>query len=104
MLAIKKFLAVRPPVEGILFCHGNSTEKIPVPLTRYQFNAVLKKTLNSINVPTLHFSSHSFRIGAASQLAAAKYDDATIRRLGRWSQRGNTHKVYIREIIMPSFA
>ena len=74
------------------------------PLTRYQFNAVMKKALHAIKVNSLKFSSHSFRIGAASELAAAKYDDATIRQLLRWSQRGNTHRIYVREIIVPPFA
>ena len=94
------FLAVRPKVGGILFCHQNSTlEKID-PLTKYQFNTVLKKALAALNMGTMLYSSHSFRIGATTHLAL-QYDDATIQRLGRWSPRGRSHMCYIRDIEMP---
>ena len=99
---LEKFLAMRPPAAGVLFCHEDSRQGFVNPLTKYQFNAVLKKALSALNMGALQFSSHSFRIGAASHLAV-KYDDATIIRLGRWSPRGGAHRCYIRDIEMPPF-
>ncbi len=100
--AVKAFKEVRPKVEGTFFCHANSTQGHVNPLTKYQFNAILKKAITAIQVSAMRYSSHSFRIGATTHLAAASYDDNTIKRLGRWSQKGNTHKIYVRNIQMPS--
>lgn len=97
---VKAFLINRPRVDGPIFCHADSTEESVNPLTKYQFNAVLKKALAALNIGSLTFSAHSFRIGATSHLAV-QFDDATILRLGRWSPRGNTHKCYVRDIEMP---
>lgn len=38
--ALRNFLTIRPKVPGVLFCHYGDN-----PLTRYQFNSVLKKAL-----------------------------------------------------------
>ena len=97
---MRAFLRVRPKVKGVLFCHQNSSANTIHPLTKYQFNAVLKKALSALNMGSLPYSSHSFRIGAASHLAL-QFDDATILRLGRWSPKGNTHLLYVRDIEMP---
>ena len=64
--ALKEFLHVRPHAMGPLFCHFNGT-----PLTRFQFNAVLQKSLRFAQVPSDHIRAHSFRIGAASSAASA---------------------------------
>ena len=44
--ALIKFLHNRPPGPGLLFVHENYR-----PLTRYQFNAVLTKTIKYLNLP-----------------------------------------------------
>ncbi len=97
---VQAYIAARPKIGSAFFCHASSTAATPRPLTKYQFNAVLKKALAALGMGSLLFSSHSFRIGAASHLAV-QCDDATILRLGRWSPRGNTHKYYVRDIEIP---
>ena len=60
-----QFLRLRPKVNGPLFCHLD--EK---PLTRYQFTAVLQKTLRTLHPDLVGYRSHSFRIGAAVRAAS----------------------------------
>ena len=45
---LKEYLLERGSYSGSLFCHFDKT-----PLSRYQFNAVLKKALAYINIPGL---------------------------------------------------
>ncbi|CAC5361064.1 unnamed protein product [Mytilus coruscus] len=70
----------------ILFC-GNY-------VTRYQFNAVLKKVLNVADILLANFQSHSFRIGAASQSSKMGFSDDEIQNFGRWESKA--YKAYIR--------
>ena len=87
--ALKSFLNVRPPFLGTFFRHhlGN-------PVTRYQFVAVLKKCLSSLNIDPSYYSSHSFRIGAATSASLAGETDENIATYGRW--KSNSYKTYIR--------
>ena len=48
------------------------------PLTRRRVSAMLQETLGS------GYSTHSLRIGIATEAAAAGVPDATIQLLGRW--------------------
>jgi hypothetical protein len=43
---------------GPHFCHVDKT-----PLSRYKFNALLKKALAYLNIPAQGYQNHSFRIG-----------------------------------------
>ncbi|KAJ8304040.1 hypothetical protein KUTeg_017623 [Tegillarca granosa] len=61
------------PADGILFIHEDGS-----PLTRYQFNAVLRKSIIKLGLPVSVFSSHSFRIGAATTLALKELDSSII--------------------------
>lgn len=62
--AMKNFLLVRQNFAGPLFCHFSGTT-----ITRYQFSAILKRSLKICNIDDSNFKSHSFRIGAATSLA-----------------------------------
>ena len=64
----------RPPVTGLLFAHENYR-----PLTRYQFNAVLTKTIKYLNLPLSQLKSHSFRIGCATFLTMLGVPDDAIK-------------------------
>jgi hypothetical protein len=87
--ALTSYLSNRPTVPSILLCHKDNS-----PLTRYQFGAVLTKTLQALNIDTLGYKSHSFRIGAASWLALQGTSHDRIKKLGRWSS--NAFLRYIR--------
>ena len=62
-----------------------------LPLTIRQLNAILKDGLHPDNA---HFSSHSFRIGAASTLGKLGFSDEDIKTFGRW--RSSAYEGYIR--------
>ena len=59
-----------------------------IPLTGKKFNEVVRDRLKGEveNIEKL-FSSHSFRAGAASMMAAIGYSDDDIKAVGRWSSR-----------------
>ena len=84
------YLKVRPTVNGPLFCHFNGNA-----LTRYQFSAMLNKTLKCSGIADASsYKAHSFRIGAASALFMAGYSEDTIKTIGRW--KSVAYKSYIR--------
>ena len=86
---LKKYLSMRSQGSRYLFCHADG-----LPMTHYQFGAVLSKTLKKLNKSNSFFRTHSFRIGAASWLASKGVDNQTIKKLGRWSS--NAFTKYIR--------
>ena len=59
-----------------------------VPLTGKRFKEIVRSILKRgvEGVETL-FSSHSFRAGAASMMAAIGYSNEEIKAVGRWSSR-----------------
>jgi hypothetical protein len=85
------FIAIRPEYPGPFFCHFDSS-----PLTRYQFNSVLRKAVFFAGLGGQQIRGHSFRIGAASSAAALGVSHDNIRAMGRW--RSNAFLSYIRPI------
>ena len=63
------------------------------PLTRTKLNNVLRHLLQQAGVNHAHYTSHSFRIGAATTAAAAGLPSWLIQKLGRWTS--NTYTSYI---------
>ena len=86
--AMQHYLRFRPPGPQYLFCHQNGT-----PLTRYQFSSVLAKAVRQAGL-LLNYSSHSFRIGRATDLAAMGVTTEKNMELGRWRSKAVTR--YIR--------
>lgn len=86
---LHSFLKSRPPFHGPLFCHFNGT-----PQTRYQVVTILKKCLDLLGVSQKGFSSHSFRIGAATSMSLSGFSDEEGIKAGRW--RSAAFKGYIR--------
>ncbi len=87
--ALDHFLASTPHRQG--------------PLFRFQSGATLNKALlnrlihlmaDRSGLSSKHYTSHSFRIGAASTAAAAGIPDWSIQALGRWSN--DCYRRYIR--------
>lgn len=87
--AVRSFINIRPPSLGTFFCHLSGK-----PVTRYQFNCVLRKCLNLAQIDSKWYKSHSFRIGAATACSIVGIDENKIAELGRW--KSNSYKSYIR--------
>ncbi|XP_016109652.1 uncharacterized protein, partial [Sinocyclocheilus grahami] len=64
------------------------------PVTRFWFQKHLKSVLLLSGIPADNFSSHSFRIGAATTAAKKGLSQQQIQALGRWSSEA--FKSYIR--------
>jgi len=88
---LKHYLAIRPTGAGPIFQHFDRT-----PLTRHQFSAVLKKALLRLSPELKNFSSHSFRLGAASSAAQWGWSVESIKASGRWSS--DAYKGYVQSI------
>ena len=89
--ALKEFLQARPIGPTVLFCHFDGS-----PLTRHQFNAVLRKALEFSDLGGHNFKSHSFRIGAATVAHNEGIPTAQIKEMGRW--RSDVALSYIRPV------
>ena len=90
-LGTSRYLAIRGPSPGPLFLCSNGS-----PLTPALVNAWLRAILQSVGVPG-NYSSHCFRIGAATSAALAGVPDHLIKTLGRWSSNA-----YLRYIHTPT--
>jgi hypothetical protein len=67
VIKLREYLLIR---KGILICHLNGTH-----LRRYQFSAVLTKSLAYLNVPAQGYKNQSFRIGMATALSEVRKED-----------------------------
>ena len=70
-----------------IFCNGDT-------LNRKNFLKQLRSMLKQAKLPSHHFNTHSFRIGAATSAAASGISSKTIKQLGRW--KSNAYKLYTR--------
>ena len=64
------------------------------PLTRTRFVKELRTALAKVGIDAAQFAGHSFRIGAATTVAACGVPDSLIQMLGRWESAAYT--LYIR--------
>ncbi|XP_075048207.1 uncharacterized protein LOC142108453 [Mixophyes fleayi] len=79
----------RRPRACSFLCHYDG-----MPLTKYQFGAILKQTLQSLNLDSAMYGTHSFRIGAATSAAMAGSSTEAIKAIGRW--KSTAYKSYVR--------
>ncbi|XP_075701357.1 integrase/recombinase xerD homolog [Rhinoderma darwinii] len=89
--AVKDYLVSRGAEVGAFLKHRDGSA-----LSRFQFCQILKRTASAAGLGKDRIGSHSFRIGAASEAAAAGSDEGTIKRLGRW--KSNAFRTYIRPL------
>ena len=82
--AFKKWIKFRGKEEELPLFRFSSG----IPLTGKKFNEIVRDRLKG-EVEDIEklFSSHSFRAGAASMMAAIGYSDDDIKAVGRWSSR-----------------
>ena len=63
------------------------------PLSRVHVTSVVRQLLQGTGVIQSYYSSHSFRIGAATTAVATGLPATLIKILGRW--KSNTYETYI---------
>lgn len=76
---VSDYLSIRPYHFTNFFIHSDFS-----PLTKYQFNSILKKCLLALGLHQYKLTSHSFRIGAATEAARLGLSAALIKKIGRW--------------------
>ena len=87
--AVLSYLSIRGGTSGPLFVRTNG-----VPLTRAYFSERLRSLLGAAGIAG-RYSSHSFRIGAATSAAlAGTVPEHMIQTLGRWTS--SAYLTYIR--------
>lgn len=84
-----EYLPKRGPKPGCLFLEQNEQ-----PLSRKQFDNVVRKCLKFCELNSTFYKGHSFRIGGATLAVKQGMSDAQIRLLGRW--KSDAFKKYIR--------
>lgn len=87
--ALISYINVRPDIEGSLFCHADGK-----PVLRHQFSFLLDKCIVRAGFNRGKYTSHSFRIGRATDLASMGMPSCLIQKMGRWSS--DAYKTYIR--------
>ena len=87
--ALDALVAATGRMEGPLFRLQSG-----VTLSRPRLTALIRALAARSGVATAHYSSHSFRIGAASAAAAAGLPEWRIQALGRWST--DCYRRYVR--------
>lgn len=75
---LKRYLALRPSGGGKLLLHESGRE-----VTQFQFRTVLCRCLRLCGLQDKALSTHSFRIGAATDALQGGLGSKTIKRLGR---------------------
>ena len=87
--AVHRFISNSPVVLGPLFRFADGKF-----LTRQILSGIINQLLQSTVHKDAHFTSHCFRIGAATSAAASGLPDWLIKVLGRWSS--DSYQTYIR--------
>ena len=62
-------------------------------LTSYQYNHILKQGIVLIGLPPERYSSHSFRIGAATMASQNGFSEEEIKEMGRW--KSSAFQIYV---------
>ena len=89
VLAISQYLSSRPLFHGPFFIHFGGEV-----LKSCQFSHILKEAIKLVGLSPSSFSSHSFRIGAATTAATSGFPDEMIKKFCRW--KSSAFEIYIR--------
>lgn len=84
-----EYVFLRGSAPGPLLIHGDG-----LYLSRFQFTQVFRQCLQDMGLPSREYSSHSFRVGAATEAARWGLSDDIVRRIGRWES--NRFQLYVR--------
>lgn len=93
--ALRQYISVRGSYPAQLFINTDRT-----PVTIQQFTIVLRNAVAIASLPN-RFTTHSFRVGKATQMASDGQPDHLIRRAGRW--KSSAYQGYLRpeNVILP---
>ena len=84
------YLGIRPSTgHPNLLVHGDGG-----PLTSSQFTSICRRAIAQLGDDPAHFSSHSFRIGAATTAAGLGFSEAVVKGVGRW--KSDCFQLYVR--------
>lgn len=86
---VRRYLEVRPDMLGPFLVHSDRTF-----LSRFQFIRVFRKCVAAAGLAAGQYSSHSFRIGAATEAARWGLSPAVVKRIGRWES--DRYRIYVR--------
>ena len=78
--AALRYLEMRPKGGEAFFCSYGT-----ISITTYKFGTIVKRCMEYSGLPAAKFSSHSFRIGAATTAAMTGFSDAQFQHMGRWA-------------------
>lgn len=81
VIAFREYLRVRP-ISKFTFCHRDST-----PLNPKFVRERLSLLLTNLGLNALHFNTHSFRIGKATDMYNQGCSDIKISKAGRWNSK-----------------
>ena len=87
---VRAYLGARPStVHPNLLVHLDGG-----PLTCSQFTTICKRAIARLGDDPAHFTSHSFRIGAATTAAGLGFSEASVKGVGRW--KSDCFQLYVR--------
>ena len=87
--SLRAYINTRGYTSGQLFLNPDKS-----PITIQQFSNTLRNTVAISNLPTARYTTHSFRLGKATQMAMDGQPDQVIRSAGRW--RSTAYTTYLR--------
>lgn len=77
--ALNAYIRQRPAVQGEFFIHSDGS-----PLTKYQFMSVFDKCKKVLGLEHTRLTSHSFRIGAATEAVRLGLEEKMVKKIGKW--------------------
>ena len=87
--AIFPYLAIRGAALGPPFLYADESF-----LTRQRFASSVSTTLQQAGIDDKRYTTHSFRIGAATSAKEAGISDVHIKMMGRW--KSSAYQLYVR--------
>ena len=82
----------RPQGEEAFFSMRDRSGTYRLPY--YRMNEIVKTVATEMGMDPVRYSSHSFRIGGATVLAAANFPDYVIQNMGRWKSLAFLHYLH----------
>lgn len=92
--ALRQYRECRGVALGPLLIHADGSY-----LSQFQFVQIFRRCLTALGRDAGSFSSHSFRIGAATEAARWGLSKDRVKKIGRWES--DRYKLYVRPHLLP---